>query len=397
MLLVIEPQCRGFEHSQFNAALLAAVATVTDKIVFCAERKHLEFVRIALSSLDFSSKITYYEVLVAPRKISGTIRLAYEFRTFAMARKFAGGWTNRVLLTSSTTQSVYIAVFNRFFSFYKGETAILVHSILETAFQRPSLRPWEMPYWFMFALLLSRTPNLKLIVLGESIRQNVAQHFFGRYIRLGTIRLPCLFSLSVSPIKNLLKKRLSFGFIGKAEENKGFIDFIRLAEANKNSKVRFILAGFTNLVKTQKRAKEAWIEGIQEFPLSEADFRFRIDEMDYACFLYRPETYKFVASGAFFDAVDAEKPIIAIRNDYITWFFDHYGNIGYLCANLNEVFETITRLTITGKPKEYEIQRENLRQLKKDHSLVLIGIEFKNCLDTKSKIIGVKREADRLY
>lgn len=377
MILVIEPQCGGFEHSHFNAAMLASLAEADEDLIFCAERSHIEIVRSILQTTAFGTAIRFTEVDIAPRKLEGTSRLAFEIRTLSMALKKTGTRPSRLLLSSTTTQSVYAAALIQPIFLHGSEIAFIVHSILETAFVRPSFRPWKMPYWFRLALAFSRKRQMRFIVLGESIRRNVSQH--AKHIRLESARLPCLFPAAPPPPK-LKGERPSFGFIGTAEANKGFIDFIELATVHMGKGNRFILAGFARQAATRKIASEMGVEGIQESPLSEEEFRIRIAEMDYACFLYKPETYKYVASGAFFDAVSAEIPIIAIRNDYLEWYFDHFGNIGYLCAGMQEIHEIVSRLSSTGIPKEYEIQQGNLRRIKKDHSLASIGKEFIDCL-----------------
>ena len=95
--------------------------------------------------------------------------------------------------------------------------------------------------------------------------------------------------------------------------------------------------------------------------------------MDYAVFLHEKESYYLRASGVFFDAINYNKPIISIKNSYFEYYFNKYGNIGYLCNDINEMFN-IMKLILTNKEKaNYMQQTKNINFLKNDLSIKKIA------------------------
>ena len=99
-------------------------------------------------------------------------------------------------------------------------------------------------------------------------------------------------------------------------------------------------------------------------------------QIDYALFTYKLNSYKYTASGALIDAINFEKPIIALSNDYVKSYFDIYGNIGYLCNSYEELKNKIITITKNFPKEEYEIQVKNIQNIKKRENLKNIPYLF---------------------
>ena len=63
-------------------------------------------------------------------------------------------------------------------------------------------------------------------------------------------------------------------------------------------------------------------------------------EMDYFVFL-QTDNYMFRASGTFFDAVNYEKPIITLENDYISYYMRKASLCNLIFSDLFEIAEYI--------------------------------------------------------
>jgi len=74
--------------------------------------------------------------------------------------------------------------------------------------------------------------------------------------------------------------------------------------------------------------------------------------------------------------VKFEKPILAIKNDYFSYYFDRLGNIGHLFDNLEDMVSKIEALLSGGYEKEYNEQVENLQKAKKTLSIENISRDF---------------------
>ncbi|MDL1914022.1 MAG: glycosyltransferase family 4 protein [Bergeyella sp.] len=96
--------------------------------------------------------------------------------------------------------------------------------------------------------------------------------------------------------------------------------------------------------------------------LSRKEFNEGVEKLDFILFFYDNEQYRLTASGAIFDAIEHEKVIIAIRNDYFEEIFQKCGDLGFLCKDDTEVFEIVNK--ILGNELDYSHVYENIRRAK---------------------------------
>lgn len=64
-----------------------------------------------------------------------------------------------------------------------------------------------------------------------------------------------------------------------------------------------------------------------------------VRQMDILSLLYTAGSYKLTASGAALEAIWNEKPIFAIKNDYLEYLFEKFGPLGYLANDVTELVE----------------------------------------------------------
>src|SRR5262249_18984420 len=81
-VILCEPQCWGFEHSTFNAALLqtAFIAYPDAELVFMGEAEHLAAARevLARAGCPAHERIRWQEIRIPPRTLTGWRRLRSE-------------------------------------------------------------------------------------------------------------------------------------------------------------------------------------------------------------------------------------------------------------------------------------------------------------------------------
>ena len=90
------------------------------------------------------------------------------------------------------------------------------------------------------------------------------------------------------------------------------------------------------------------------------EFENLISDIDYALYFYTKDKYKITASGAVLDAINARKPIIALKNDYFSYLFGKYGQIGYLFESIEEMGNRIDLLNDNKKIFNFEKYIEEL-------------------------------------
>ena len=62
-----------------------------------------------------------------------------------------------------------------------------------------------------------------------------------------------------------------------------------------------------------------------------------ISKMDALYFPYDSNSYRVSASGAVYEAISKQKPIISTENDYFKSLFSQFGQMGYLFNDFSEL------------------------------------------------------------
>jgi hypothetical protein len=140
---------------------------------------------------------------------------------------------------------------------------------------------------------------------------------------------------------------LNLAIIGLATRAKGSNKIITLYDnlysMNLQDKVNLSIIG-----KVVDFAKELENTTIRHYThssfLNQEDYDRLIKEQDFILFFYPDETYKFTASGSFLDCLLHDKPIIAIRNSFFSYYMEKIGPIGYLTDTITEMADCIGKI-----------------------------------------------------
>jgi hypothetical protein len=81
-----------------------------------------------------------------------------------------------------------------------------------------------------------------------------------------------------------------------------------------------------------------------------------IKQMDATLFIYDVGSYKLTASGSVLESVWHFKPIIALRNEYFSYLFSRYGEMGVLCNSIDEIIDVLNNFDVFYSKKEFYIQ-----------------------------------------
>lgn len=74
-----------------------------------------------------------------------------------------------------------------------------------------------------------------------------------------------------------------------------------------------------------------------------------VQSMDVMLLLYDTDSYKLTASGAVLEAIWNEKPIIALKNAYFSYLFKKFGQMGFLCNNIDDLCLALSKLDNASK------------------------------------------------
>jgi len=217
---------------------------------------------------------------------------------------------------------------------------------------------------FKRVLALPHPRNLRLIVLGDSILSNVKKMLPRHISQWQSLDLGYLWPSQGSealchPLP--IDSPVCFGFLGIS--SKGFDVFCQLAQdiAPRPGNAAFIMVGFYN-GPAQKKPICRYVPQIPDKPLSRKEFEDRLNRLSYVVWTAEPDHYRLSASATFLDALAFLKPGIYQRNDYIEYYFDRMGDIGYLCDSYEEMVAVIKAIILEFPIIRYQRQIENIRK-----------------------------------
>lgn len=195
--------------------------------------------------------------------------------------------------------------------------------------------------------------NIFFAVLGKAIYRNVFP-LVGKDMQE---RMLSFEHSTIFPLEKCLPKhrtdKLIIGTIGGLREDKGLSVLKQLAKRVKhmpNVEIRSI--GRIALSETELNEMGIVVpEQVHQRYLTRDELYEQIRQLDYALFLFKPDVYRFTASGSVFDAIVCETPILSLSNDYFRGLFDSYGDFGYLENNPEGIVQRIEWIVKQGKSK----------------------------------------------
>lgn len=240
-----------------------------------------------------------------------------------------------------------------------------MHGELELQYNHPKFGHLAWLYRWMYTInfkyLLKYSPKTQLLVLGESIKNNLCSIFPYLNKNIISIYHPILIDINKKQCSNKLTTPLIIGTVGVMKKEKGFDNLIELSNDLKkeilSNKLVIRSIGKVENIDTSPHTLINWIGKDKTIPRT--DFDKYINELNFILFLYPTNSYKLTASGAITDAIRLHIPILSLKNDF---FCDLIGNnsIGYLKDTIEELANTIRTIITTKETIDYN---ENFSKL----------------------------------
>lgn len=374
------------EHSVVNGILTNIIGKIykNDKIEIYAQKNHIDIIKKYIDT----DNIIYKNITVVGT--DSKIRMFFHY--------IVSAWQDIILyiLSSSKDKLFYFSInplsiltlkiLNRIMkkNIYMVCHGELEHLIEENHRYLPKYyRIIAKIYKFSFYKI--QNDYINYIVLGESIKNNIAKLFKEKLDVNKFIAIDIPYDYQEIKIQEKLNKKLLFSSVGVASTAKGtekiFSIAKRIKEENNSKNINFSIIG--KMTDSMEKYKNEFVIYSNDNKMKSRDeFEAEIEKIDYVLYFYPNDAYKLIASGAFFDAISFEKPIIAIENDFFKYYFDRFGEIGYLCKDEEEV-ENIIKMVIKNN-SNYEILKNNIKKAK----IELSQEKILNALKIKIKMEG---------
>ncbi|WP_412466463.1 hypothetical protein [Pedobacter sp. KLB.chiD] len=369
MIIVVEPQMQGEKHVIVNAGILEIL-----QITFPGDTMHLyadELHSKRLLEKPYLSKqnLVLSSYKYKPKEDKKTNIALKLFRQARLSCKmFRQAKKHQAKLIVFTSCFPFTALFVNFLAgLYKQKIIICHHGDLGVLLLDKNKLVTKIFRYFIKKMMVNR--NLKFnnsLIYGKSIKDKL----------IATIPSICDNSFIVidHPYEyygnNLFNKAkgeiLTLSNIGTAtliKNSESLFDLAQILRTNiSNNELKLTQIGsvatelqpFINeFVDVLKRDGSFIPNSVFEESLAKSDY-----------FIYFFKTggyYELCPSGTFFDAIKYLKPIIAIKNSYLEYYFDKLGNIGYLCESIDDMAELIRSIIKGGKKQEYFEQLEKLK------------------------------------
>ena len=378
MIVVIEPQCVGFEHANFNASFLYCVfiAFPDDEILFLGERDHIKWIQGILKGKDNNlvELVIWHEISIPPytlrdwRRINRELDWYKNFVSIVAGKEIVG-----LFLCSITETALLVLKLRLYRKKHQFPIITVFHGFLSSIDVKPpsSLWKWLLRLYGILRypgiwlvkldkiLYLPHPPQLWFLLLGRSIynslvefRPQLAKYFISTDI-------PHIFCENILPAKSKILEKVRFGFFGTTY--RGFETFNRLASEIliDSDEAEFMLVGHvhnTNDISVYDKE----ILGLTHKPLSTIEYNNRAKTITYVVGVRNPEHYKWGVNSTLLDSLSFIRPGIYLRNPYIEYYFKKMGNIGYLCDNYKQIKDTIQSIINDFPKAQYKKQCKNI-------------------------------------
>lgn len=365
MIFIYELVQTGVSHGPFTRAFLQTIACAfpNDDMTVFARASHLAAVLDAADPvLDGRLNKVAYQAPDVPhsafwRRMHATFRF--------LRQTYAPVANQRPQVIFFSTEPHHIWAVRLFKLFQPGfRCHMVLHGDINSIKNPRSRNPLHRMLDYSTALGKLNQPDLRFIVLENHIRTNLAKLMPATTNVVDVVRHPCLPDSADWQDFQALPGRLRFGLLGIAGRSKGLDVFSRVA---KSASADAPYRGDFRLVGKVQAGNEALdmsgISGPLPFSpewLPREVFDSEISALHYVILPYNMEYYGLSASGVLQDVLRLRKPVIAFDTPVIRELVDHFGDIGHICANEEEMAGAVNDLLHHFDAQRYAQQRRNV-------------------------------------
>ncbi|MHC0442759.1 hypothetical protein [Flavobacterium sp. 3-210] len=330
-IIIIEPNMNSIPHSEINAGFLVLIESVfeSNNYTFIADKRHSNAIQ-ELTNLDkwniVDSKVFNYTPFFF--LINELILIYKIIRLYLKSSKR----DKFFFLGIMPIAHIFLSFLNEFF---QREIFICLHGQMEAFIDGTKIGKTKY-YYRLSKFVFKRKDAIDYIIFGESIKANLL-FLFNKKKRLISIDQPYLYNEN-QRLLSREKPPYVLGFVGRFDKTKNVKDFFVFIESLKEelltNKIQIKIVGKVNFdIKTEYLNLFSFYSEI----LSKVEFENEIKKLDFVISFINDDYYKATPSGAFFDCMKWEIPILTLENDFVNYYFDHYGRIGEKFSNSVEM------------------------------------------------------------
>ena len=372
MILLVEMQCKDWEHNRVNTGIIKLIKKTfpNEKMMLCAEKKHIAQIKELLAADDIS--VDGAEIDFADwRQGNLNNREKYAELLDSIVR-FHKDVTDVMLL--SCNKGIVLASSDVSKKWREVRFHVFLHAALEEVChtQKRSIKTavWEMlscvrhfrfpekPEMTMKACMESCvSDNCRFFVYSPNYEDGLKGKIEDRVIRKITF-LHHPFYESGRKLSDARDEKIKIGIYGQAV-NRNAVEIIKTYnEKYDNSTVIFqVKAKKENEIFQQKNVVPLFDKDY----VSNEELEAAINRFDYVLIPYSQDQYIVTASGIFCDAVSQEKPLLMLNSPYLAFYAKY--RVGLIEESVDAIARRIATLKSMNQDEIIYISAE--KQLKK--------------------------------
>jgi hypothetical protein len=343
-------------HEVFNSSSLLQFSNVFDQIEYRADISSKYNVEKLLGTMP--ANINYRSISVT--KHSGKVgRLLKQLQAIVNNLRFVVLASRESIVIINYNTMVAIYLINFFTRILRKKVLVVCHGEM---YDLTSNRKTSYLFSKTKRFFLDKNSNiangLYFAVLGEYILDNLKKVLpTNIYEKFFYFDHSAIFTKTVKLSRNHSKIRI--GLVGGLRQSKGTDEIFSIVEnvLKYNINIEFWIVGSFNFQKEYLLHKGFYIPNEVNGSFITRDvMRELVSQLDYVMCIYPPDIYKYTSSGSFFDAIDAEVPIIATGNDFFNYYYTRYGAFGFIFDDTNKIVDYLIN-DIVDHTNKFDLQK----------------------------------------
>jgi hypothetical protein len=371
MIFACELNHEDAAHIPFNAGLLATIRLAFPKedLSFFGAAAHIEELKKEVGE-PLAGSIAWRGIILPP---SGTGYFNRFFRELGVIRQLLNAVpkdsTSRLLLTSARPSTVLALKIGRCFRSKHIPVQIVLHGmsgVVGKRYRHPIRRFQDM----RTVLTLFENKKIQYLVLEQSIRDSVLQNLPFLSGNIEALDHP-ISPKEADPQSIDLSEPIRFGFLGLANQAKGFPLFVKVANhvtAKYGRRVEFHAIGRIPQNEVLMDQAEILETKPEDKRMTRADFVRGVTRLHFIILPHEFAPYRVSASGVLLDAIAWQKPVIARKIPIFKAIFERHGDIGYLFNDDSELTTIVEQILKSADKSRYCTQVLNLRSARKSRA-----------------------------
>lgn len=348
-IIYIDYTSHGVIHEIYNSSSAEMLSIIFDRVDYYASKDSIEVCKKMFKTIP--ENIYFHKLFVPnPDKSKINLFLFYFLPILGSIYFLLKAMKNDVIFFNSNPPWAFPFI-NKIACLIKNKIIIVFHGELEILIDKKK----KLNRFSHYSIMLLKknkfkiSKNLFICCLGEGIKNRllllVTEDKKKQIIYFEHTAIFNNFVVNKTPNKNNIK----IGITGTVHPLKSSInDLLEFAKKIKhihNVEIYVIGRVYCDPIILENMGIN-YINGAQNKSLSRIQIDSIISEMDYLVYLYQFGSNQLTASGAVFDAINAEKYILALKNDYFIDLFDNRVNAGSLFNSFDDI---INFISIQGK------------------------------------------------